>query len=42
MDRTALSSCDVSSSGTTLAVGGSAGTALFTLPDWAAGSSIGP
>jgi hypothetical protein len=34
---TALSSCDVSAEGTVLAVGGSAGTALFQLPAWAAG-----
>jgi hypothetical protein len=35
---TALSSCDVSAEATMLAVGGSAGTALFKLPAWAAGA----
>jgi WD40 repeat protein len=35
---TALSSCDVSADATMLAVAGSAGTALFRLPEWAAGA----
>ena len=35
---TALSSCDVSAEATILAVAGSAGTALFKLPEWAAGA----
>lgn len=35
---TALSSCDVSADATILAVAGSAGTALFKLPEWAAGA----
>ncbi|HEV2636656.1 MAG TPA: hypothetical protein VGX23_16010 [Actinocrinis sp.] len=34
---TALSSCAVSADGTTVAAGGSAGTALFALPQWARG-----
>jgi len=35
---TALSSCDVSADAAMLAVAGSAGTALFKLPEWAAGA----
>jgi WD40 repeat protein len=38
---TALSSCDVSANGMALAAGGSAGTFVFSIPNWAAGTRDG-